>query len=152
MRRRTVLASGAAGLAALILPTIGWRDGGEAGTALRHVAEARRTAMAPPLMPRPDLVRMARRQVLHMEAAGTTTHLGADGSDPVARARDAGYAGRILGEALAETHDGPAETVALWLAHAPTRDVLLDPGARDLGLVMHHGTDGRMWWNLVVGA
>jgi uncharacterized protein YkwD len=94
---------------------------------------------------------MARHQALHMAASGNTAHLDAEGRDPVARARQAGYEGRVLGEALAETWDGPLETVALWLSHDPTREVLLDPAARDLGLVMYRGDDGRMWWVLVVG-
>jgi uncharacterized protein YkwD len=119
--------------------------------ALHQLAVARDEAGLPALTRRASLQSMARHQALHMAASGNTAHLDAEGRDPVARARQAGYGGRVLGEALAETWDGPLETVALWLAHGLTREVLLDPAARDLGLVMYRGDDGRMWWDLAVG-
>jgi uncharacterized protein YkwD len=120
--------------------------------ALRHLAQARAAAGLTPLTRRPALMEMARWQTRHMADQGAASHLDARGRDPQARAALAGYPGQVLGEALAETFDGPAETVALWLEHAQTRAVLLDPAARDLGLGMRRGNDGRMWWDLVVAA
>jgi uncharacterized protein YkwD len=152
MRRRTVLGIGTAGLAAGLLPALRPRGEAAVGPALRRLSAAREEARLPDLVLRPELTEMARLQARHMAVAGATTHLAADGGDPVARARRAGYAGRVLGEALAETREGPDETVATWLAHDATRDVLLDPEARDLGLVMVRGRDGRAWWDLVTGA
>jgi len=152
MQRRTVLASGLAGLAAGAgLPV--WARGLDgADVAMRHLAAARARAGVSALALRPVLVGLVRRQVRHMADLGGTTHLDAHGRNPQMRAGLAGYAGHILGEALAETFNGPAETVALWLAHAQTRAVLLDPEGRDLGLALHPGEDGRVWWDLVIGA
>jgi uncharacterized protein YkwD len=152
MRRRTVLGLGMAGLSAGVAWPA-WACGlDEIDTALHQLAAARAQERLPGLTPQPALTAMSRHQVQHMAASSATTHLDAQNRDPVARAQQAGYGGRVLGEALAETWDGPAETVTLWLGHDPTRDVLLDPAARDLGLSLHRGDDGRMWWDLVVGA
>lgn len=154
MQRRTVLGAAMAGLAVTFLPTStlgACHAGSAAETALLHIAQARRKAGLPGLAVQAALSRMARLQTLHIEATGRTSHAGPDGIDPVGRARQAGYAGCILGEALAETHYGPAETVAFWLVHDATRDVLLDPEARDVGLFALERKDGRTWWDLVLG-
>jgi uncharacterized protein YkwD len=152
MQRRMVLGGGLAGLAFGIVWPV-WARGTDAvGVAAHHVALARAGAGLTALTLRPALTGMAQRQVLHMADRGAATHLDASGRDPQARAGLAGYSGQVLGEALAETFDGPVETVALWLDHAQTRAVLLDPAACDLGLAMRRGDDRRIWWTLVVAA
>jgi uncharacterized protein YkwD len=95
---------------------------------------------------------MARLQVLHIRRMGRATHTSPDGSDPPDRGLQAGYGGRILGEALAETRKGPEETINAWLAHEETRDVLLDPEARHVGVVGLSDATGLTRWDLVLGA
>ena len=152
MQRRTVLGSGVVGLVVGIAwPT--WAGGADEVELVReYLVEARAEAGLGALTLQSALMDMARQQTARMAALGSTTHLNGHGEDPRLRADRAGYVGQVLGEALAETFDGPMETMTFWLDHAATRAVLLDPAARDLGLAMRRGYDGRIWWDLVVGA
>ena len=155
MRRRAVLGSGMAGLLAVALPVFSGRaavrEGGVA-VALGPLEIARRDAGLADLQQSPALIEAALLQAGHMARAGIATHYAADGSDPVQRVRAVGYSGRVLGEALAETFEEPSRIVAFWLAHERTRPVLLNPDARQAGMVMHRSEDGRIWWDLLVGA
>ena len=119
--------------------------------ALSDLGAARHAAGLADLAQCPALTQAAALQAAYIARKGTAIHNAEDGGDPAQRARTVGYPGRVLGEALAETFEGPSETVAFWLAHDWTRPVLLDPAAREAGLVMHRGKDGRMWWDLLVG-
>lgn len=152
MQRRTVLGIGMAGLAVGILPIGESLANRDVDTALRVLVSARADAGLPQLTLQPDLSAAAQVHAWYMAGSGRASHIDAIGRDPVARARRTGYRGIILGEALAETFDGPVETVAFWLEHRPTREVLLDPAAWDLGLAMARDPDGRMWWDLILGA
>lgn len=154
MRRRTVLVAGLSGLLGGAFPRIGPARAAETAVAVahRHVAAARHGAGLPALTPMAALDDMAWRQALHMRRVQETTHVAPDGGDPEARARAVRYPGPLLGEVLADTHDGPAETVALWLGHEATREVVLAPGGRHLGLAAATGRGGRTWWSLVVAA
>jgi uncharacterized protein YkwD len=156
MKRRAVLSMGAASLmvgSAVLIPRWPLVEGtDQIDTAFQKLAQVRRDAGLPVLSQRSVLVEMGRRQGAHMERLGQTSHLDAEGCDPVVRAQQAGYQGRILGEALAETYYGPVETVDAWLLNDATNDVLMDPSAGDLGLALVVGQDGRRWWNLVTGA
>lgn len=154
MQRRTLIATGLAtvgiGLvpAAAVAADVGGR---QTRRLLRHLSAARGEAGLPALDWHPALGAMARRQALHMHRSGETTHLDAGGGDPPARARQTGYSGLVLGETLAETYDGPRETMELWLAHDGTRDVLLDPAAREFGICGLREQSGLIWWDLVLG-
>jgi uncharacterized protein YkwD len=120
--------------------------------AIRRFQEARRAAGLTLPVIDPALSRSAQRQVAFMAAEGAASHFGAAGEDPNVRARQAGFAGRLLGEALAETYEGPEETIDTWLSQESTRDVLLDRTARRFGLAAVTGPDGRAWWLMVVAA
>jgi uncharacterized protein YkwD len=155
MRRRTVLSIGVASLAVGISPAA-WAQQAQGGdisydAAIRLLSTGRREAGLAPLALEPALTETARRQALHMAGMGRTSHLGPNGEDPPLRARQAGYGGRVLGESLAETYHGAAETMAFWLQHPSTRDVLMDPGGRDFGLAVVKGRDARLWWDVVTG-
>jgi uncharacterized protein YkwD len=155
MRRRTILSIGLAGLAVGIGPAAWARQthGGDAScdAAIRLLSAARREAGLAPLALEPALTETARRQALHMAGMEQTSHLGPNGEDPPLRAWQAGYGGHVLGENLAETYHGAAETMAFWLQHPSTRDVLMDPEARSFGLSVVEGRDTRLWWDLVTG-
>jgi len=151
MRRRTILATSIAAAAVGLLPRTGATSEEAAQPILDRLRSVRRDMHLPEMLPHPALAEMARLQVLQMHRLGFATHMGIDGCDPPARGVRAGYTGHILGEALAETWDGPCETVDLWLAHDETRAVLLDAAARDVGVSGARGDTGITRWDLVVG-
>lgn len=78
-------------------------------------------------------------------------HFGSDGSSPVIRAQRAGYAGRVLGEAISETYETELETLAAWMDEEGTRDVILNPAARDMGFAWHQDPSSKIWWVLMTG-
>jgi uncharacterized protein YkwD len=156
MDRRTVLSIGVASLAVGISPAAWARQthGSDIScdAAIRLLSAARREAGLASLALEPALTETARRQALHMAGMGQTSHLGPNGEDPPLRARQAGFDGRVLGESLAETYQDGTETMAFWLQHPSTRDVLMDPEARKFGLAALAGPDARIWWDVVTGA
>lgn len=153
MRRRTVLGTGAAALTASLLSRAGLAEtsGREADILLGRLSAMRRMANLPDLAVRAELADMARLHACHMSRLGRTTHVDSGAHDPVARARQARYPGRVLGETLAETYEGPVGTADAWLAHEQTRAVLLDPRARDVGVCALRESTGLVWWDLVLG-
>jgi uncharacterized protein YkwD len=78
-------------------------------------------------------------------------HFGSDGSSPIDRAQRAGYAGVMLGENISETYETELETLAAWMDNAGTRDVIMDPRARDMGFSWHQDSSGKIWWTMVLG-
>ena len=155
MRRRTVICTGTAALAAgfLIPGTAAFADVGgyETRLLLERVATARREAGLTALTRDPALDDMARRHALHILCTRDATHFDAEGRNPAGRARQAGFAGAVLGETLAETYDGPRETGDLWLAHETTRAVLMAEPGRLVGIAGLREATGLVWWDLVVG-
>jgi uncharacterized protein YkwD len=120
--------------------------------AIRQFSEARRAAGLTVPVRDERLSASAWRQVLHMAEKGAVSHFDTNGQDPNARARQAGFMGRVFGETLAETREGPEANMAFWLSHDPTREVLMEPGVRRFGLAAIAGPDGRAWWLLATGA
>lgn len=78
-------------------------------------------------------------------------HFGSDGSSPLLRAQRAGYMGTVLGENISETYESETETLSAWMALADTRDVILNPAARDLGFAWFQEPSGKIWWTLITG-
>jgi uncharacterized protein YkwD len=79
-------------------------------------------------------------------------HFGSDGSSPVDRAQRAGYAGQLLGENISETFETELQTLAAWMEEASTRDVILNPSAREMGFAWFQESGGKIWWTLVTGS
>ncbi|MFP7569361.1 CAP domain-containing protein [Marivita sp. S2033] len=79
-------------------------------------------------------------------------HFGSDGSSPITRIQRAGYDGRLVGEAISETYETELETLGAWMEAANTRTVILDPTARDMGFSWYQESNGKIWWNLILGA
>lgn len=155
MHRREVLSIGMAGLAAGMGPAIwAWpMVGGDISNdaAIRLLSNTRRAAgLAMPDLDL-ELSETAQQQAMHMATLGVVSHFGPDGEDPPARARKVGFRGHVLGETLAETFDGPEETMAFWLSDSSTREVLMDPSAQSFGIAAIMGRDRRTWWDLVMG-
>lgn len=120
---------------------------------------ARRGHRLRPLVVDDRLGVAAQRHAAAMVRAGVFSHAGADGARLVDRVRAAGYLDGArswwLGEALA-WHSGnqtAGQVVDAWLASPPHRRLLLDPGARDVGVGMVPGlprpagavADGATW-------
>jgi uncharacterized protein YkwD len=79
-------------------------------------------------------------------------HFGSDGSSPLDRLRRVGYQGGLIGEAISETFETELEALAGWMQDPITRDVILDPRARLIGLAWFQEDGGKLWWTLVIGS
>ena len=78
-------------------------------------------------------------------------HFGSDGSSPLDRVARSGYAGQLVGENISETYENETATLAAWMDLPATRDVILSPEARNLGLSWHQESNGKIWWTLITG-
>lgn len=86
-----------------------------------------------------------------MSAQARPWHFGSDGSNPYDRARRAGYAGRVMGENISESYETELETLAAWMTQPDTRNVVVDPAARQLGFAFFQEPSGKIWWTLLTG-
>lgn len=78
-------------------------------------------------------------------------HFGSDGSSPLDRVARTGYSGRLVGENISETYENDTETLAAWMEQPPTRTVILDTRARNMGFDWYQEQSGKIWWTLVMG-
>ncbi len=79
-------------------------------------------------------------------------HFGSDLTSPRERAFRAGYRGEIVGENLSEGADSDLTVLSTWLQFKDTRDVILDPSARGLGIGwFQEPTTGKIWWVELLG-
>ncbi len=78
-------------------------------------------------------------------------HFGSDGSSPLDRVARTGYPGKMLGENISETYESEIDTLAAWMEQPDTRNVIMDPDARDLGFSWFQERNGKIWWTLVTG-
>ena len=79
-------------------------------------------------------------------------HFGSDLTSPRERAFRAGYRGEIVGENLSEGADSDLTVLSTWLQFKDTRDVILDPSARGLGLGwFQEPNTGKIWWVELLG-
>lgn len=78
-------------------------------------------------------------------------HFGSDGSSPLLRVQRVGYTGQFVGETISETYQTELETLSAWMAQADTRDVILNPNAREIGFAWFQEQSGKIWWTLVLG-
>ena len=78
-------------------------------------------------------------------------HFGSDGSSPLLRVQRVGYTGQFMGETISETYQTELETLSAWMAEADTRDVILNPNAREIGFAWFQEQSGKIWWTLVLG-
>jgi uncharacterized protein YkwD len=78
-------------------------------------------------------------------------HFGSDGSSPLTRVQRAGYTGRLAGELISETYETELETLSAWMAQPDTRDIIMDPAARELGFAWYQEPNGKIWWTMVTG-
>lgn len=79
-------------------------------------------------------------------------HFGSDGSSPLDRVARVGYTGTLVGENISETYENEAETLAAWMLQDDTRNVILSPAARKLGISWFQESNGKIWWTMVTGS
>ncbi|MCT4555052.1 MAG: CAP domain-containing protein [Pelagimonas sp.] len=119
---------------------------------LDSVNALRQASGAPALKMNAKLNAAAATHARDMAVQNRPWHFGSDGSSPIDRVARVGYNGRLVGETISETYETELETLAAWMEGDATRTVILDPTARDLGFSWHQESNGKIWWNMVLGA
>jgi len=89
---------------------------------------------------------------LDMSVQNRPWHFGSDGSSPIDRVARTGYTGQMLGENISETFESDVETLAAWMTEEATREVILHPDARFMGIAWHQEPNGKIWWTQVFGS
>ncbi|WP_372892083.1 CAP domain-containing protein [Rhodosalinus sp.] len=107
---------------------------------------------APPVRLDEELTAAAATHARDMSVQNRPWHFGSDGSSPIERVQRVGYAGRFRGETISETYETEVETLAAWMDEEPTRTVILDPQADEMGIAWHQEPNGKIWWTMVFGA
>lgn len=79
-------------------------------------------------------------------------HFGSDGSSPLDRVARVGYTGHLVGENISETFETELETLSAWMGEADTREIVMDPQAREIGFAWFQEPSGKIWWTMVTGA
>ena len=119
---------------------------------LDSVNALREAAGAPALQLDAKLNAAAATHARDMSVQNRPWHFGSDGSSPIDRVQRVGYAGRLVGENISETYETELETLAAWMEEPATRNVILEPSARDMGFAWHQESNGKIWWTMVTGA
>lgn len=127
-------------------------DEAEVQFRMLDAVNALRTARgAPQVSLSAELTAAAKTHSRDMSVQNRPWHFGSDGSSPIDRVRRVGYTGRLLGENISETYETELETLAAWMQQPDTREVLLDPRARDLGFAWFQEPNGKIWWTAIIG-
>ncbi len=113
-------------------------DGGDQGGAVLSEVNATRAANGcGPVAANPQLTEAAARQAKDMLANGVVEHIGSDGSSPVQRVTDAGYAPYAsIGEVIfwsSGMSGAPDEAVNWWMNSPGHRAVITDCALTDAG-------------------
>ncbi|WP_158964884.1 divisome-associated lipoprotein DalA [Chachezhania sediminis] len=104
-----------------------------------------------PLQMNAQLTSAAATHSKDMSVQNRPWHFGSDGSSPLDRVARAGYPGRLLGEDISETFESELETLGAWVQNPGTKQVIMDPAARDLGFAWYQDSNGKLWWTLITG-
>ena len=105
-----------------------------------------------PLVLDPALTNAASTHSRDMAAQNRAWHFGSDGSSPPDRARNAGYGGTLIGEAISESYENDIATLNAWMAARDTRDIIMDPNARALGVSWFQEPSRKIWWTLLTAS
>lgn len=118
---------------------------------LDSVNALRRAAGAPEVQLDARLTAAAATHSRDMSVQNRPWHFGSDGSSPIERAGRAGFAGRLVGEAISETYETELETLAAWMDSPDTRRIIIDPSATKMGFAWFQENNGKIWWTLNFG-
>ena len=119
--------------------------------ALESVNGSRMSAGLASVQLNPQLSSAAAVHSRDMAAQNRPWHFGSDGSSPLDRVARSGYYGKMLGENISESYEDEAQTMAAWMAESDTRNVIMDPAARDMGFAWYQENGGKIWWTMVTG-
>ena len=119
---------------------------------LDAVNALRKARGAPPLKLDSRLNAAAATHSRDMSVQNRPWHFGSDGSSPIERVQRVGYRGRLVGEAISETYETELQTLGAWMETPSTREVILDPSAREMGFSWFQESNGKIWWTMVLGA
>jgi uncharacterized protein YkwD len=98
-----------------------------------------------------ELTAAAATHARDMSVQNRPWHFGSDGSSPIDRVARTGYAGRMLGENISESFESDVETLAAWMQEPATRDIIMHPDARYMGVAWYQEVNGKIWWTQVFG-
>lgn len=118
---------------------------------LDSVNSLRAAAGAQPVALDAKLNAAAATHARDMSAQNRPWHFGSDGSSPIDRVRRVGYEGHLVGEAISETYETEVETLSAWMEDDPSRRVILDKSATNMGFAWYQEANGKIWWTLVLG-
>lgn len=104
-----------------------------------------------PLTLSPALNAAAMAHSRDMSAQNRAWHFGSDGSSPLDRVRRQGYTGGLIGENISETYENEIAALGAWMQTRDTRDVLMDPNAREIGMGWFQEPSNKVWWTALVG-
>lgn len=150
-------------LALSLLVTLAACSGGGNGPAgpgdpgevrLRHVDlvnAVRAQAGVGPVQLSAELNAAAETHARDMSVQQRAWHFGSDLTSPRERAARAGYMGELVGENISEGSDSDLTVLSSWLNFQDTRDVILSPKARGVGLGWYQEPSGKIWWVQLLG-
>lgn len=121
---------------------------------LRHVDSVnavRAQAGVGPVQLSAELNAAAETHARDMSVQQRAWHFGSDLTSPRERAARAGYMGELVGENISEGADSDLTVLSSWLNFQDTRDVILSPKARGVGLGWYQEPSGKIWWVQVLG-
>lgn len=121
------------------------------GRVLQQVNLLRQGSTAPALTLDPALNAAAAAHSRDMAAQNRAWHFGSDGSSPLDRAQRAGFSGELVGENISESYENDIATLQAWMETRDTRDVIMDPNARTLGVAWYQEPSKKIWWTLLTG-
>ena len=116
-----------------------------AQTLLDVMNQARAQERVPPLWANESLARAAQPHAHAVADGRAEGHIGHDGSDPLQRIENTGYAPRAFGENVAVGTSNPEAAVAAWLASPAHRTILLHPSFKEVGLGGVLDSDRPVW-------
>ena len=118
---------------------------------LDSVNTLRQGAGLPPVELSAQLNAAAATHARDMSVQNRPWHFGSDGSSPLDRAARVGYPNSVLGENISETYETELETLAAWMDDPFSREVIMNPKARDMGFDWYQEPGGKLWWTMVMG-
>lgn len=101
---------------------------------LDGINQARSQSGAPPLWANESLAKAAQGHAQAVSEGKAEGHVGLNGSDPLLRIEEAGYAPWAFGENVAIGTERPEVVIGAWLASPAHRTVLLDDSFQEVGL------------------
>lgn len=150
---RTVPQLGPDGQPLPVAYTIDARESAEIpARVLQQINTLRANIALQPMMLNPQLSAAALAHARDMAAQNRAWHWGSDGSSPLDRVRRQGFYGTLIGENISETYENDIQTLNAWMGARDTRDVIMDPNARNLGFAWYQEPSGKVWWTLLSGS